>query len=722
MRRRLAATVVTALALVPATAARAQDPLAPLRTDNPPLIDGKLDDPVWQQAPYVTDYRTYAPDYGDVMVGETRTYMAYDGGNLYFAFHSFDSEPDKIKASITNRDNIRRDDWIAINLDTFNDQQSLYAFYVNPLGIQGDTRYAGGHEDPNVDLVWYSGGQIDTSGYTIEIQIPLKSIRFTTGDTVQMGVIFERFVSRRSEAGTCPPLDPARGESWLTQMTPMVFHDLQSQTLIEVLPAVTYSHRRSIDQGQLATDENKGEFSATAKYGVTSDLILDGTYNPDFSQVEADAGQVDINLRYQLYFPEKRPFFREGGEHFAVAATGTSELDPVGSIVYTRTIVDPIAGAKLTGKLGEANIVASIYAADELVPEDPASETEYAHVPILRYKRALNEDSYVGGIYAGRERSGLFNRVGGLDGQLRITESSTLGYHGILSHTKENAESAAETGHSVGLHYANSTRSVDYSAVAKDISEAFATETGFVTRTGLSQFSGLLRPKIYPNSSFIRRIDAELFSAQTRDQPSGRWETFNHISFQEYLWGSLTLKVKYSYSTEIFLSEKFETGGFHVSGGGQLTKQLFAGVSYRNVNAIYYSDDPYQGRSNRVTANLTYQPSDKLRSDLSFVYVDFRRDSDGELIYDYPIYRGKLTYQLNKYLFFRGILEYNDYREELLTDILASFTYIPGTVIHCGYGSLYDKIRWDNGSYVDSDRFLETKRSIFLKMSYLWRM
>jgi hypothetical protein len=272
----------------------------------------------------VSEFKTYAPDYGQDLVGETQVHVAYDADNLYFGFRSFDSEPDRIQASITNRDNIGREDWIGINLDSFNDQQSLYAFYVNPLGIQGDSRYAAGHEDRSFDLVWYSSGQIDELGYTVEIKIPLKSIRYASGDSVSMGVILERHVSRSGEYATCPPPDPDQGESWLTQMSPLVYHGLGQQALVEVLPALTYSYRQADQQGTLATEMSRTDVSLTAKYGITSDLIADATYNPDFSQVEADAGQVDFNVRYSLYCPEKRPFFLEARESFTLASTGTS--------------------------------------------------------------------------------------------------------------------------------------------------------------------------------------------------------------------------------------------------------------------------------------------------------------------------------------------------------------------------------------------------------------
>jgi hypothetical protein len=489
-----------------------------------------------------------------------------------------------------------------------------------------------------------------------------------------------------------------------------------------VIPAATYTYSEALEEGSLAPDERQGELSLTAKYGVTSDLIFDGTYNPDFSQVEADAGQVDVNLRYQLYFPEKRPFFLEARENFTVAATAASERDPVRSIVYTRTIVSPIAGVRLSGKFGAKNTVASIYAVDELPEPEPVSGAEYAHFPILRYKRTLKEDSYVGGIYAGREMSHRYNRLVGVDGQVRVSDSSMFGFHGLLSRAREDLSTQAVDGHSLSAQYSHGTRDLDYALVVNDVDEDFRAETGYVIRTGILQFSGLLRPKVYPNSNVLRRIDVELFSAQTEDKFSGRWETFNHVSVLNRLWGSLTLKLKYSHSTEIFLGEQFQTGGFHVFGGGQFTRQLYFGVLYRNVGSIFYSEDPYQGRSNVVRADLIYQPSDKLRSELSFTYSDFYRESDGEKIYDYPIAWGKLTYQFNKYLFLRGILEYNDFRDEMLADLLVSFTYIPGTVIHIGYGALYDKIDWRDGEYVEGDRFRETRRRFFFKTSYLWRI
>jgi hypothetical protein len=710
-------SLLISLAALPASAEEKLEPLIPYRTDISPVIDGKLDDPVWQQAPSETGFKTYHPDYGIAMVENSVVYYAYDRENLYFAFRCYDSKPDKIKATVNRRDNIRADDWICINLDSFNDHQSLYALYVNPLGIQMDSRFEGGEEDFSVDIVWYSSGKIDDEGYAIELKIPFKSIRFSHKNPVEMGVIFERWISRRSEAGTYPPLDPAQGPNFLTQTRTIVFHEIKHYTLFEILPAFTYSQTSLEDEGELASSGSERDISLTAKYGVTSHLILDGTYNPDFSQVEADAGQVDFNLRYALFFPETRPFFLEGLEKFNFG--GYDSGDPIGEVVHTRTIVNPLVGLKLNGRIGEKNTIASIYALDEL-PDTEAEEQ--AHFGIFRYKRALAKDSFLGAFYTGRERASGFNRVVGVDGQIRLNKSSLFGYHLFGSQTKLDQDSDRDDGLALGLHYFYNTRNWILQLGLQDISKDFQTETGYITRTGLTRFrSGVLR-MFYPKSKIVQRIDPMIHSTQIRDKFSGLYETFNSLDLRLLFPRNSMLLFGGRYATEIFLDERFNTSKVRLTGSSQFTKQLSFALSYTYGKKIRYVADPYQGSGSDGAAEIIYQPSQKLHFILSFTYSDFYRDSDSVKEYDYTIIRSRNIFQVNKYLFFRGIVEYNSFRKRLMTDLLASFTYIPGTVIHVGYGSLYEKIEWVAGEYVSSDRFLETKRGFFFKASFLWRL
>jgi hypothetical protein len=702
------------------------EPLVPLRTDAPPVIDGILDDPVWRSAPRVTGFETWRPDFGRMMADQTEVYYAYDEANLYFAFRAYDSDPSKIKTSIAARDRIRADDWVAINLDSFGDEQSLYAFYVNALGIQSDTRYAAGTEDIGFDAVWYSAGVIDDDGYTVEVRIPLKSIRFASSDPVEMGIIFERRVSRTSEMGTYPALDPAKGGNFITEMNPILFQDLKRHTLLELLPGVTHHQTNELVEDDLVNVDKTNDLSLTIKYGITSDLILDGTVNPDFSQIEADAGQIDINLRSPLFFPEKRPFFMEGLENFNFA--GSTQFDPLRAVVHTRNIVQPILGVKLTGKIGEKNTIATILARDE----DPYGITmgDDADFGIFRYKRTLNADSYLGGFYTDREREDGYNRLVGMDGLFRVNGSSTFGYHAFFSRTLWREEvapageavvSSPEDGHAASIEYSSNSRDFSWELLALDISEDFRTEAGYITRVGVTTLRGWASPKFYPEDSLVLRIDPEFVTEQTRDKFSGIWESYNRATVRFGMPRSSSVSGALHYSTEVFLGEEFNTSGVTISGASQATRKLFFHATVGHRKAIFYSENPFQGTSQNASASLRYQATDKILASLDYNYSNFTRESDGERMYDYAITRGRLTYQLNRYLFFRGIVEYNHFYDSMTTDFLASFTYIPGTVVHFGYGSLYEKVRWHEGGYVPSDRFREAGRGIFFKASYLWR-
>ncbi len=692
-------------------------PIVPFRTDTPPVIDGVLDDPVWKQAPTETGFKTWRPDFGKDMHERTVVYYAYDLENLYFAYRCYDSEPSKVKASITARDTINQDDWVCLNLDTFDDQQSLYALYVNPLGIQGDSRFEGGQEDFTIDVVWYSAGRIDAEGYTIEVRIPFKSIRYRRREPVEMGIIFERNISRYSESGTYPALDPGRGFDFLTQTRPLLFTGIKHYTLLEILPAFTYGRDSQADRGALEPQKARSELSLTAKYGLTSQLILDGTINPDFSQVESDAGQVDFNLRYALYYPEKRPFFLEGREKFTLAAT--EEGNPLESAIYTRTIVDPLIGFKLNGKVGANDTIASIYAMDEL----PQGSTEdYAHVTVARYKHALGGDSFVGGVWTGRFEGSRYNVVAGSDGYLRIDQSSTFSYQALFSLTRPESGSDEVEGHALNFLYFYQTRNHLFEVTFQDLGKDFVTETGYLTRNGLSRLKVGFLPMIYPKSRTFLRIDPLFHTITIRDKFSGLFETYDTFDLRLIMPRNTTLIAGARYQTEVFLGQRFGRSGFRLIGTSQVTKRVLLETRYVYGQKIRYVESPYQGRGSDATFSATYLPSEKLHFGLALAYSDFFRSADGAKEYDYTIIRSENIFQLNKYLFFRAIVEYNSFYKQMMTDLLASFTYIPGTVVHIGYGSLYEKTAWREEEYVPSDRFLETKRSFFFKVSYLWRL
>lgn len=702
--------------------AQPPDQLIPEKLTKPPVIDGILDEKIWKENPGITGFKSFIPDFGKELPFKTVAWLAYDDENLYFAFRCFDNEPGKIKVSMDARDKIRQDDWVCVNLDSFNDQQTLYCIYVNANGIQMDTRFAAGNEDLGMDLVWYSAGKIDEEGYSVEIKLPLKSIRFTNREPVMMAAFFERYVSRLSTHVCFPELDPERGYAFFGQMQTIRYDGVKHYKLLEILPAITYSYKAEDNEGKMNTTENKPDAGLTLKYGITSQLILDATVNPDFSQVEADAGQVDVNLRYQLFYPEKRPFYQEGNENFKIGSTAFSDLDPIISLVHTRNAVNPLAGVKLSGKLGIKNSVALLYTADRMSPADSGIYGDYSHMPVLRYKRSLREDGFLGILGTSVIKKNSSNYVYGADGNIRLTKSSMLEFHALFSNTNDTASGISDqSGHALGIMVHTDKRNIDFSLTAKDIGENFISQSGFIERTGITILSASVTPRLYPDSKVFRRFDFGVTSGQIMDNIYNKWETHNSLSVMAYLGGAVRTLFSTDYSTEIFKDKVFNTSGYQLYLTGKVGTKLDGTLILRRSNSVYYSE-PSQGYGNLFKGDIRFLPSEKLHTQLTVTYQDLYRSTDREEIFNYLIARGKVTFQVNKYLFFRGILEYNDFRESLSTDLLASFTYIPGTVFHVGYGFLSEHRDWNGIEYVESQNLHEMLRGFFIKVSYLFRL
>jgi hypothetical protein len=537
-----------------------------------------------------------------------------------------------------------------------------------------------------------------------------------------MAATFERHISRIATNGTFPPLAADQAMAFLTQMQPIRYEGVKHYILFEILPAVTYSYKSEQDEGKMKTTENKPDAGITFKYGITSQTILDATINPDFSQVEADAGQVDVNLRYELFYPEKRPFFQEGNENFQVGAVGFSAYDPALSFVHTRNIADPLTGLKLSGKLGKSNTVSLLYSTDRIPEPDDSKYGKYAHFPVIRFKRSLKNDSYIGVLGTGRFTGESSNLVSGLDGNLRMNKSTMLEFHAMLSSTDDSAAgTVSETGHAAAAYLHSEKRNLLYSISFRDISENFQTRTGFIERTGFTSFTGRLSPIFYPDSSFIKRILIDFSTTQTRDNIYDKWETSNSITIDSRIDGTIRFYMRFNGSTEIYNNKSFNTSSFQPTLTGNIGTKFSAAVAYKMRYGIYYPAEE-QGTGESFVADIRYLPYEKFHTQLTLTYQDLYRKSDNEKLYNYLIIRGLVNFQFNKYLFLRTIAEYNTYRKSLTTDFLISFTYIPGTVFHIGYGNLFEHRSWNGTDYVDDDRLKEMKRGAFVKLSYLFRL
>ena len=333
-------------------------PVRIARFDTAPLIDGRLDDEVWKQAPVLGDFYQVQPGDNAPPSKQTEVRLGYDAKTLYVAFRALD-EPGKVRATIPKRDAVDVDDYVAILLDTFNDERKAYAFYFNPLGVQGDAVFTEGRGfDFSVDIVMESKGVVTEEGYTVEVAIPFKSLRYEAGKGKLWGLHLRRVIKRfNNELDSWMPISRDRS-ALLSQAGRLTgLENISTERTLELIPSLTVSETgRRVpvlslpmndslprqDRGRIVNQPAELDPGLTAKFGLTPTITLDLAINPDFAQVESDQIVVTANQRFPIFFEEKRPFFLEGIDIFRT---------PI-QAVHTRAIVDPDVAIKLTGKRG----------------------------------------------------------------------------------------------------------------------------------------------------------------------------------------------------------------------------------------------------------------------------------------------------------------------------------------------------------------------------------
>jgi hypothetical protein len=699
--------------------------LNPAFAGSTPKIDGNLDDEIWQNDPLRENFITYNPAYGEVLPQKTEVWMAYDKKKLYFAFKCYDTEPEKIKTSITRRDNMFSDDWVGLSLDALGNKQTSYDLFCNPDGIQGDilTSAVSG-EDMAPDFVWESAGQLTEEGYQVEMSIPLRSIRFKSGEEVRMGVLFWRRISRLGMSGSWPDLEPGHGI--FNKHQSIVYKNLKSPLNMEILPSFTWgSGSRRISPQEWDADDIFREIGVGFKYGITSSLTADITLNPDFSQVESDVFQVEVNRRYPIFYSEKRPFFMEGADIFNFF---TLPYGFIQTAVHTRRIVDPLWGAKITGAVGKTAL--GILTAGDEWPglEWPSGINPYegkkANFMIARGKQSLGRDNYMGAIYTGREFAGGFNRVGGMDLSFRFLTNHQIQASYMQSFSRDPEEESARNSPSYHFVYAFATKPLRIMAGYEHIGTDFRLDSGFVRRTGIDEGWLWIGPSFYTNPekiSWLKRIDPHLTFQYLHDMNTGMDDSFFRAAMDFSFTRQGVLGITFNSRKESWKGETFPLSTFNMEGSVQLTNWFQFGGGFTLGERIYYpAEIPFKGDFFSAGFGFTLQPNSKLRLTLSLHHSQLKKDMDE--IYNVNIIYSRTTYQFNKYLFARAIIQYDSYKKNLLTDILASFTFIPGTVIHLGYGGLYEQNDWERDQWVPGLGSLRNmKRTFFFKASYLWR-
>ena len=705
----------------------APGPLQPSRVARPPIIDGSLDDEAWAgEALPTTAWLTYNPVHGESIAQQTAVWMAYDDDAIYVAFRCDDPEPGRVKTSITRRDNIWSDDWVGLSLDALGTGQSAYHLMVNPSGIQLDMlNTISGDEDASPDWIWESAGRLTDTGYAVEIRLPLQSIRFTGGQNVQMGVLFWRRVSRTGSSVAWPALEPGK---WVFEKHARVaFADLAARPTREIIPSATYARgQERLTPSSWRRDGAGADVGASVKWGLTSTITLDATVNPDFSQVESDAFQVEVNQRFPVFFSEKRPFFMEGAGLFNLAGNAQGDASMLYA-VHTRRIVDPIFGAKLTGSRGRVTF-GSLTAIDQAPgrtadPLDPLAGRDKLF-QVARAQVSLKRGSYAGAIGTLTELAGQRNVTGGVDLSLRFK-----GAHRISSFLLASSTSGTEDdgqGLAGQANYGWSSRRIDLYTQIEHYDRAFVMDTAFLNRVGLTSGWGYFGYNFYPPKAgfgWIRRFVPFTFMQVGRDRIQGGDEYVNATGVRFNFTRQGFLRADRIASREAWLGREFDGSRLRAFGQIQLLPWLRTFANASGGRSLFYdADDPFVGRARQVGVGTTLQAGGRFREELEFSRNTFDRPSTGGRVYTVNVLNTRTTYQFSREFALRAIAQYDSQRDRILTDILGSYDLRPGTVVYAGYGSLYQQRTFRDEGWVDGEgAYLTTRRGLFLKASYLYR-
>jgi hypothetical protein len=423
-------------------------PVVVPRFDKPPVIDGKPDEDVWKQAAVFKDFYQTNPGDNIAPSKPTEAMIGYDSKTLYIAFHCFD-EPDKVRATVAKRDNVFEEDNVRIYLDTYNDQRRAYVLAWNPLGVQGDGIVTEGEgTDFNVDIVMESKGLITSDGWTLEVAIPFKSLRYEAGKGKLWGLQIQRNIDRFNDEFDSWMPNSRDISGFLIQEGHITgLEGISTEHTLEIIPSITVSETGKrvsalsaaqlaanpnlFDPGRLVNQPVGFDLGVTAKYGITPTITLDLAINPDFAQVEADQTVVTANQRFPIFFEEKRPFFLEGIDIFRTPLQA----------VHTRSIVDPDVAVKLSGKRGK-NTFGLLLASDN-APGNYSEEERQdfsnlplierfldknAYVGILRVKHDVGKESNLGFIITSYNFIEKHNQLGGIDGRIKISKQKTFSF------------------------------------------------------------------------------------------------------------------------------------------------------------------------------------------------------------------------------------------------------------------------------------------------------
>ena len=696
------------------------------------------------QMTMVTGFVQRQPSDGQAASQRTEVYLGYDDQNLYAVFVCFDTNPDRIRARLNPRGDTGGDDWIVIVLDTFHDERNAYMFGTSPLGVEWDALWTEGQgPDAAYDTIFDSRAGLTDEGYVVWLAMPFKSLRFPADSAQTWGMQFGRSIPRLNEESFWPSYS-TRIEGRLNQAATVEgLEDVSPGRNIQLLPFAGFRSFRAIDRRDpmrpvFHADRASTDVGLDAKFVFRDSLVTDIAINPDFSQVESDEPQVTANERFEVFFPEKRPFFLENANYFQT---------PI-NLVFTRRIADPQFGARLTGKAGPYSIGALVTddeSPGKRVPDRDPRSGRRARFSIVRLNRDILDQSSVGAIFTERSFDSTYNRVGGVDARFKLNENWVTQMQAVTS-TTEFADGSRRSGPAYEALLNRSGRQFNLSLAFSDRSAGFITQTGFNPRGDIRTVTG--------NAGYAFRPEGRYFIAMTPDvtvqhtmardgtrleqavSPRVTWE-FAGQTFMNVAYLPERIRLRPS-EAPVTVDRDFSRNVVSIAFETAAIAAIQFSVQHQRGGAINFS--PVSGREASMErwattdVSLILRPGRRLSIANRYLFSRLGHRRTDATIFNDHIIRSRWNWQFTPELSVRVILQYEalltnpeltsqETRRNFNTDFLFAYQLNAWTAFYAGYNNNLqniDLIPTAHGSRIvrTANAFINDAHQFFAKFSY----
>ena len=680
-------------------------------------LDGRLDEEVYALVPPVAGFIQQVPDEGAPASEPTDTWVMFDGTNLYVAARCYDSAPSsEWVANDMRRDTpqLRQNDTFAVILDTFYDRRNGVAFYTNPLGARADFAITN-EGNPNSDWnpVWDVRTGRFEGGWTVEMEIPFKSLRYRPGQMQVWGFQLRRVVRRKNEGSYLTPLpisavrgSAIRGIFRVSDAATLVGLEVpQGSRNLEVKPYAIGGVTTELTSIPSRENDGDGALGGDVKIGITQNLTADLTYNTDFAQVEVDEQQVNLT-RFSLFFPEKREFFLEGRGifEFARGAAGGRSAgfrDEEAPILFysrrigleARQVVPIIGGGRVTGKVGAFDVGALSIQTDD----EPVSGAAVTNFTALRVKRDVLRKSTVGGIFTNRSVASVgdgSSQTFGVDGTFAFYDS--VSFLGSYAKTRMPGVTGEDASYQGQFLYDGDRYGIQFNHML--VGDNFIPDVGFLRRDNFHRTFGSSRFSPRPAIEMVRQFTFEGSIDYILQADAGVLETrLNRLEFQAEMENSDRFAVAFTDNYER-LDEPFSPGGdVTIPTGGydfrdvevsyELGQQHRANGTISVRRGGYFGGDIISVDFTRGYVEITKQLG--IESSVSFNWIDVPQGA-----FRTEVVRTRVNYTFSPWMFFSGLLQYNSADEALSSNLRFRWEYSPGSELFIVYTEERDTDRF----------------------------